>query len=186
MNAKAQMNALRSALNASRALTAALGDISGGVGLPTVPGLYQDYLPPDLRGAPKDLFFYRIDILNVAAAGGVGQGAFTVQSDSDFEVCYLSATVTDPAAPETGVTFNGILFTMEDSASGRQLQNGALPLASVVGNGTLPGYVPWPKFLDRASQFSVSVTNNQTAQAVDIRLVFAGFKVFSPSQQGLR
>jgi hypothetical protein len=185
MNAKAQMNALRAALNASQVLTAALGDITGGVGLPTVPGLYQDYLPPDLRGAPKDLFFYRIDILAVAA-GAAGQGAFTVQSDSDFEVCYLSASVTDPAAPETAVTFNGLLFTMEDSGSGRSLQNGALPLSAVVGNGTLPGYVPWPKFLDRASQFTVNVTNNQTAQAVDVRLVFAGFKVFSPSQAGMR
>lgn len=186
MNAKAQMNALRSALRASQALTAALGDISGNVGLPTVPGLYQDYLPPDLRGAPKDLFFYRVDILGVTAAGGVGQGAFTVQSDSDFEVCFINAAVTDPAAPETAVTMNGLLVTLEDSGSGRQLQNGVIPLASIAGNGTLPGYVPWPKFLDRASQFSVNLTNNQTAQAVDVRLLFGGFKVFSPSQAGMR
>ena len=115
MNAKAQMNALRSALRASQALTAALGDISGGVGLPTVPGLYQDYLPPDLRGAPKDLFWYRVDILAVAAAGGTGQGAFTVQSDSDFEFCYLTASVTDPAAPEIARVPDG--FGPSDHAS---------------------------------------------------------------------
>lgn len=186
MNAKAQMNALRSALHASQALTAALGDITGGVGLPTVPGLYQDYLPPDLRGAPKDLFWYRVDILGVAAAGGTGTGSFTVQSDSDFEFCYLTASVTVPGTPETGVTMNGLLITMEDTGSGRQLQNGQLALANVAGTGQLPGYNPWPKFLDRASQFSVSLTNNQTAQPVDVRLAFGGFKVFSPSQSGLR
>jgi len=185
VNAKAQMNALRAALQASQAMTAALGQISNSVGLPTVPGLYQDYLPPDLRGAPKDLFFYRIDLLGIAP-GGVGVGSFTVQSDSDFEFCYLSASVSDAATPESQLTLSGLLLSMEDSGSGRMLQNGALPLISVAGNGTLPGYSPWPKFLDRASQFTATVTSNRTVTTVDVRLVFAGFKIFSPSQAGMR
>lgn len=177
---------MEAALHASQQLAQALGAVVGGGDVPTVPALYLDYLPPELRGAPKDFFVYRMDILAIAAAGGAGNGAFTVQSDSDFLITSIAAAVTDPAAPQTAVAPNGLTLELTDTGAGRNFQNGQLAFDTVVGTGQLPGYLPWPKFIDRASQVTGTVVNNQAAQAVDVRISFLGFKIFSPNQAGLR
>jgi hypothetical protein len=152
-----------------------------------VPGLYLGYLPYDLRDAPKDYFGYGMDFLTIAAAGGAATSSFNVQSDSDFLITQVQAAVNDPAAPETPLSGSGLLVQVTDSGSGRQLYDRQVPLLNVAGTGALPGFYPWPKFIDRSSTVSATITNNRAdAQDVRVRLTFVGFKVFSRSQAGLR
>lgn len=151
-----------------------------------VPGLYLGYLPPDLARAPKDYFGYPMNFLTIAP-GATAQGAFTVQSDSDFLITSVNALVNDPAAPETAVAADGLLIQVTDQGAGRNFYAGPVPLANVTGTGALPGFYPWPKFVDRASNVSASITSNRAdAQDVRVRLTFVGFKIFSRSQAGLR
>ena len=145
----------------------------------TVPALYTDYLPSELMGAPRDFFVYSVDFLSIAAAGGTGTETFTVQNDSDFLIVAVNGVATDPAAEETLRATSALTIQFVDSGSGRQLQNRAQGYNNVVGTAQLPAYWPFPKFVDRASDFTTTIVNNDTANATRVRLSFLGFKIFS-------
>lgn len=162
-------------------ITQALMQLVGGAGAGamTVPALYTQFLPLELQGAPRDAFDYNIDFLTIAAGGGTDTGTFTVEKNSDFLIVYAAATVVDPAAEQTDRPANALTIEMNDTGSGRSVQNRASSFANVVGTGQLPCYWPYPKFLTGTSNFSVTVVNNAAANAVRVRLSFGGFKIFS-------
>lgn len=179
MNAKQQQGILQGLVAASESMATAARALSGGNGgTPTVPALYLDFLPPRLRQSPRDFFAYGLDFASIPAGGGVGTESFTVQSDSDFLIVALAATVVQPAAQETAVPFQALTLTVRDSGSGRNFFNRAQGFGAVVGTGALPNYFPYPKFVDRSSEITASVTNNDSAQAALVRLSFLGFKIF--------
>ncbi len=185
MNATKQQRILEGIMNASSQLAAASQALAGGNGgAPTIPGLYLDFLPPNLRGNPRDYFVYGVDFLNIAA-GATQTQTFVVQNDSDFLIVDLAGVEVDPVAEETPLPPSALTIQITDSGSGRNLQNRALGYPTVVGTGQLPAYMPYPKFIDRASEVSVTVVNNHGAgQAYRIRLSFIGFKIFDMMRGG--
>ncbi len=145
----------------------------------TVPALYTEFLPAELMGAPRDFFSYGVDFLTIAAAGGTQTQTFTVQNDSDFLIIGATATVNAPTAEETARPTSSLTIQMTDTGSGRQLTNRPAGFGNLVGTGQLPAYWPFPKFVDRASDFSTTIVNNDTANAIRIRLSYIGFKIFA-------
>lgn len=148
-----------------------------GVGDMTVPALYGGFLPPDLKDAPRDYFAYAPPIFNLAP-GASGTQTFTVQNDSDFLLVAVAGTVVNAAALATPVVFPAQTVQFTDSGSGRQLSNRELPWDAAVGTGQLPFYFPYPKFIDRASDFSTAIANNDPVITIEVRIVFHGFKIF--------
>jgi hypothetical protein len=185
MNATAQQRLLQGMFQAASQLAAAAQAFAGGNGgVPTIPGLYLDFLPAELRGAPRDFFTFGVDFLTIAAAGGSATGTFLVPSDSDFLIVALAGNVVDPADEGIAVTAAPLTIAITDSGSGRQLQNRAQAFNNVVGTGQLPAYMPYPKFIDRSSEVSTTITNNDPTQAARVRLSFIGFKIFDMMRGG--
>lgn len=179
MNPTQQQRVLQGVMQAADELSAASRALAGGNGgVPTVPSLYLDFLPPELRDAPRDYFAYGVEFANIPAAGGSGVQSFTVQNDSDFLITSMSAVVVDPAAQETERERRALTVRILDAGAGRELFNRAMAFPAVVGTGELPYYLPYPKFVDRASDVTTTVTNNHTTEAVLVRLTFGGFKIF--------
>lgn len=172
MNATQQQRLLQAILQGAAAINAQGNSM-------TVPALYTDYLPAELMDAPRDFFAYGLTFLTIAAAGGVATQTFTVQNDSDFLIIAPTATVVDPTDESVARSMGALTISFVDEGSGRQLQNQVLAMSTVVGTGQLPAYFPFPKFVDRASNFSATITNNDPANAVRVRLSFLGFKIFS-------
>ncbi|MGE0347376.1 MAG: hypothetical protein AB7N73_15010 [Gemmatimonadales bacterium] len=179
MNPSKQQRLLQAIVQSAGELSAAAQAFAGGSGSPTVPGLYLDFLPPELRTAPRDFFTFNLDFLNIAAAGGSDVQAFTVPSDSDFLIVALAGEEVDPADEGVAIPTSPLTLTVTDSGSGRQLQNRATAYANLVGTGQLPAYLPYPKFIDRSSEVSAVINNNDPTQAARVRLSFIGFKIFN-------
>lgn len=142
-------------------------------------GLYSDALPADVRGAPLDAFFFNVDFLSIAAAGGTDTQTFVVPQNSDYLIVGATATVSDPAAEETTRPTSSLTIAMTDSGSGRELQNRPAGFGNLVGTGQRPAVWPHPKYLDRSSEFSTVIVNNDTVNAIRVRLSYIGFKAFS-------
>lgn len=185
MNATQAEKVLQAIFQASSQLAAASQALAGGNGgIPTIPGLYLDFLPAELRGAPRDFFMFNVDFLTIAAAGGSATGTFLVPSDSDFLIVSLAGTEVDPADEGVVIPPDPLTIAITDSGSGRQLQNRASAYPNLVGTGQLPGFLPFPKFIDRSSEVSTTIVNNDPTQAARVRLSFLGFKIFDMMRGG--
>lgn len=144
----------------------------------TVPALYTDYLPHDLMDKPRDFFVYGVDFLSIAA-GATATQTFTVQNDSDFLIVAATAAVVDPADEGTDfVNRAALTIAMTDGGAGRNLQNRPQAFSNLVGTGQLPCYWPFPKFVDRASDFTTTIANNDPTDSARVRLSYLGFKIF--------
>lgn len=141
--------------------------------------LYSDAIPRELHGAPLDTFNFNVDFLSIAAVGGSGTETFVVPQNSGYLIVGAAATVSNPAAEETTRPTSSLTIEMTDSGSGRELQNRAAGFGNVVGTGQRPAIWPSPKWLDGSSEFSTTVVNNDTANAIRVRLTYLGFKVFT-------
>lgn len=142
---------------------------------PFVAALYADMLPEYVRARAKDYFAYSIDFLPLAASA-TQRAAFQVQNDSDFLLIGLAGVWRVPA---TAVVDGNQAATVEmfSSGSGRLLSNRAMDYLNWFGTAREPMYTPYPKLLERASEFAVTL-NNLTAVAFNVRLAFHGFKIF--------
>lgn len=184
MNAGQQQRILQGITQASSQLAALTQALAGGNGgTPTIPGLYLDFLPPKLRGAPRDFFVFGMDFLSIAA-GGSETRTFTVPSDSDFLIVSLAGEEVDPADEGAALPASPLTIAITDSGSGRQLQNRPQAYANLVGTGQLPAFMPYPKFIDRSSEVSATIDNNDPTAAYRVRLSFIGFKVFDMMRGG--
>lgn len=186
MNATQQQRVLQGVFQASQQLAAAAQALAGGNGgVPTVPSLYLDFLPPHLRDRPRDFFTYSPpDFLSIAAAGGTQTQTFTVQNDSDFLIVAMAGIEVDPADEGVGLSTDPLTIEITDSGSGRNLMNRPQAYANLVGTGQLPAYWPYPKFIDRSSEVSTTLVNNDPTQAYRVRLSYLGFKIFDMMRGG--
>lgn len=139
-------------------------------------------------------FIHRINFASLAAAA-TATGTFTTQNDSDFIItkttyfCFQDvATFNDTGiAAMGGLTANKqilppVLCLLNDSGSGRNLQEAGVPITSLFGDGKLPYIWSEPYRLSGNSTMTASLENLSTAaggnQAFVIRLQFHGVKLF--------
>jgi len=139
-------------------------------------GIYSELISDAVRSRAKDFFSFGLDYLPLAASGTATQ-AFTVDSDSDFMLCALTAISSANGAPQTQVAFIHATATLADTGSGRLFQSTALHLMAYFGTAQLPAFLPYPKMIPRASTVRCTL-QNLVATAIDVRLGFHGFKIF--------
>lgn len=180
MNATQQQRALEGLLTASGQLANAVQAYLGGNGgVPTVPSLYLNFLPPQLRDKPRDFFVYSpTDFATIAALGGTGEESFNVQNDSDFLIVAMAGEELDPADEGSVLPPAPLTIQVRDGGSGRNWFNRPQAYGNVVGTGQLPAFLPYPKFVDRASEVTFSIVNNDPTADYLVRLSCIGFKIF--------
>ena len=184
MNGTQQQQVLAALVSASSSLGAAarvLGGSGGACGAITVPSLYLDFLPDELRNNPRDFFVYSPPDFLTIAAGATATGSFQVESDSDFLLVDLTGFVNDPA-DEVVFPFAQATVPMtiqiNDTGSGRNLFNRAQAWNNVIGTGQLTFYASYPKFFPATANVTTTLLNNDPTQALRVRLSFIGFKIF--------
>lgn len=118
----------------------------------------------------KDYFTYEVDFTAAIAASGNAVGSFTIQADSDF-------LWTKAAFIQTGAGVPAILI--QDTGSGRNLMNQAVPVASMFGTGQLPFILPRQRIFVARAVVNVTITNLDAANPINtLRLSFIGEKGF--------
>lgn len=116
-----------------------------------------------------------------AAAGGTSQGNFLVDTSSPFmliaqsyqaDVAGAAVTVSTRPAPN-------VVITIQDQSSNRNWQNGAVPIPSIFGLGTLPFFLPKPRLIPANTNVQMILTNYDAASVPNIRLSFIGYRLYA-------
>jgi hypothetical protein len=114
----------------------------------------------------RDFFIYSAEAL--ALAGG-GQNAvrLNIDADADFEIYAQTASAISRL----------VRVTQNETSSGRQAQDGPVPLTGGFGDGRHPFHYPVAKILKRGSTF-ISTIVDESGVANQVRLAYHGAKVF--------
>lgn len=125
---------------------------------------------------------YTLPFLALAAATASAPQTINVDSSAPFMLVQqevfaahnpvlvaTSATQVQPSAT--------VLIT--DLQSGRNWQNGATPILNIFGTAQRPYFYPQPRLMAANSALSVTVTNLDTVDDVDIWLTFSGYRFYS-------
>lgn len=127
----------------------------------------------------KDFFVYEVDFASLAAGASATQ-SFNIQADSDFLLTKLAYHNTNADA-----TFNAgnriipnVSIIIQDTGSGRQLMNSAVPIDAIFGTGELPFILPRQRVFLANSTVNVTITSFEAAAANKLRLSFIGEKAF--------
>ncbi len=129
----------------------------------------------------KDFFVYQIPFTSALAPGAQAQSNVTLDADADFlwqKFTGYAAVGSDGQTASARVV-PGVSIIITDSASGRQLMNGAVPLGAIMGTGELPFIMPTPKIFQSRGTITVqlqNLTDNTTYS--QIYLDFVGTKLF--------
>lgn len=128
----------------------------------------------------KDFFAYVIGPFGDLAPDAQLPGNVTLDADSDFlwQKFNVFALFNNGVTTEVE-TKPAITVTIKDTASGRDLMNGPLPLANLAGDGQLPFILPTPKVFQARGTIAVNVVNLHPDNTyTDLYLVFVGTKLF--------
>lgn len=141
-------------------------------------GDWSLYLPGGLAGRSCQYFAYELDFLPLGASAST-TSSVQVQNDSDFVCLSIFADVRS-SDNATTLAFPQWPFTisLQDTGAGRNLQSAAVPLSNIAAPNQFGqrGLVQ-PNFFAASSTISATLTN-LTATAQNIRLTFAGVKVY--------
>lgn len=133
----------------------------------------------------RDFFTYEVDFTSAIAISASAVGQFNIQADSDFLLSKLAFLM-------QGTSF-GASILIQDTGSGRNLMNQAIPIANIMGTGSLPFILPRQRGFRANSVVNITVTNLDSTAGHTITglfLSFIGEKAFysgnvSPLNQGL-
>lgn len=129
----------------------------------------------------KDPYMYTSDFASIAA-GASATNTINIEADANFrweKSTYMAAN----AAALTNLTVNTriwplVTILITDTGSGRQLMDSAIPIPSMFGSGEIPFILQQPKIFSARSTITLTLTNFDTALAMQIRLAFIGTKLF--------
>jgi hypothetical protein len=127
----------------------------------------------------KDFFIYELDFASIAA-GASATLSFNVQADSDFLLTKLAYhnTIADANYNADAAPIPNVGVIIQDTGSGRQLMNSAVPVTAIFGTGQLPFILPRQRLFLANSTINVTLTNFSAATASKLRLSFIGEKAF--------
>lgn len=140
-----------------------------------------------MAASVQEFFVYTASFGSIAANGN-GTVQINIESDSQFVVQKLAYFVTD-AAGTTQTNDSRILpnltIQITDTGSGRNLQNEALPVTSICGEGDLPHILSTPKTFKANSIITTVLTNFGSDNLDNVFINFIGKKVFAIAQAGM-
>lgn len=139
------------------------------------PNVFYGYLDPKLWEVPKDAGYLQFSKLNLASLAS--DNLITENpAENGFLITAFTGLVVDAATHLVPVTAFPAFVTMKDSVN-QDLNNAPMPYLNVIGTAQLPAVLQWPKWVNPASKFTITV-NNPTAAAVDVHITAWGFKVY--------
>ena len=122
-----------------------------------------------------EYYNYNTQIENVASQAQ-GQSTVQIQSDSDFVMTYLSASVVVTA---TGAIINApfAFAQITDTGTGKTFFNQQTLVGLAFGNGGNPFFLPAPRVIAPNTNVQFSVTNN-TGAAASFYFAMMGARVY--------
>lgn len=130
---------------------------------------------------PRNLQFYTYQVNALAIApAGVATPTFQIEANSDFHLYKMNYFADIAAAAQTDGTRVIPLVTLliNDSGTGQNLMSAAVPIPSIMGTGSLPFILPYPRKLSANSTIQLTLTNFDAAVTYNIRLSFIGVKEY--------
>lgn len=139
-------------------------------------------MPTNINPAPYnayDFFVYELDFAALTA-GDSASGQFTIQQEADFILTKITVVSDIAGAAVTDSTRVIPLVTLmiNDTGSGRNLMNTAVPIPNLFGSGGLPFILPRQRIFVASSVVNVTVSNYSAATDYNLRLSFIGEKAF--------
>jgi len=127
----------------------------------------------------KDFFTYQLDF-DLLTAGSSLTKSFNIQADADFLLSKLSyaAALGDAAYTDGDRPIPNVSLIIQDTGSGRNLMNIAVPIPALFGTGQLPFILPRQRIFVANATINVTINNFDVAAAYNIRLSFIGEKGF--------
>lgn len=139
---------------------------------------FTETLRAEYRKAGRDVEFlcfgYNADFLPVAASS-TGNFVNTTDHDSDFVIFGgMQTSFTSPGNAFVPVPIATVRITLD--VSGRALQDRDSALGNWFGKGGFPCYWPRPQIVPAKSSWTTTITNQDPANAMTIRLTYWGVK----------
>ena len=140
-----------------------------------------NYIPPGFESFYKEPFTYNVVFSPSTHAAGAQSQSTNIQNDSFFVCVSQYAWIVDHATGNTTITDPtkaAMLVRTLDTSSGKYAQDQATPIGNLFGTAENPFvWLYRAKVYLPGGQLTVELTNNMSADQ-DVRLSFAGFKVY--------
>lgn len=128
----------------------------------------------------KAIFFQPVTFTNLVAAASSDQ-TFQVDASASFiitDLMYL-ADVAGAAQTDSSRVIPLVTVAITDGSSGRKWMPTPVPVSAMFGTGEDPYELSEPRELPAKSSLIIEATNISSATAYNLRLVFAGYKVYN-------
>jgi hypothetical protein len=127
----------------------------------------------------KDFFVYQLDFAALLAGSSATQ-SFTIQADADFLLTKMAffASIENAAFTDSTRPIPNISMLINDTGSGRNLSNIAVPVASIMGSGQLPFILPRQRIFLANATINITLNNFDATEQYNMRLSFIGEKGF--------
>lgn len=129
----------------------------------------------------KDYYIYMSEV-NALANGASLTDTVTIEADSDFVLVKMAYFVDLAGAPIVGdaLIVPLVNITINDSGSGRNLQNKPVPIDCMAGRGLLPFVLPVPRKFRARSSINFTYDNYSAGTTyTNVRLALIGYKTFA-------
>lgn len=145
------------------------------------PGTYQYIKQKEAEGALfLDMFTYNAKVPSLGVGASVTVNV-QVQADTSFIWDKTSVFAAIAGAAQTNATqvLPQIDVTIQDTGSGRLLQNEPVQVTDIAGDGKLPFVLPQPRVFSANSTITLTFTNTSNAEVyTNLQFSLIGRKVF--------
>lgn len=135
-----------------------------------------------IDGATYILDYYTYAASFTAIASGASQTQFiNIEADADFVIEKMAyfADIAGGVQTDSTRVIPIANIALNDSGSGRNLQNQPIALSSIAGQGDLPFVLPLPRIFKANSTISLTLTNTSAATTyANIQISLIGYKRF--------
>lgn len=136
---------------------------------------------PDVQtNVVKDHFVYRAAV-DTLAPGASKTSIIQIEADSNFIAvkCSYFADIAGGTQTEDTRVVPLVRIQIQDSGSGRNLQNAAIPIDTIAGRGELPFVLPIPRQFKANANIKVTFDNYSAATTyANVEFVISGYKTF--------
>lgn len=144
---------------------------------------------PNAKTQPDDVFrdFFTYTARTSALAFGTSQAInVTIDSDASFtlvKMCFFANVDGEDSQTDSSAIIPLVRVSIQDTGSGRNLQNAPVPIFSYAGRGQLPFILPVPKIFAANTTIRFTFDNYSTdATYGNVELALQGYKSYKMGQ----
>lgn len=140
-------------------------------------------MPPNTtnqKRIKKDFYTYGKSFGTIAV-GATESENIAIETDANFIITKIAASATIAGAAQTLQTrvIPLLRLSINDTGSGRNLQNTPIPLDLLSGDGSLPFVLPIQRKFQANATINLTLTNFSAAtEYADVFIALLGYKIF--------